>query len=91
MGQLADLQVDEHIAAEEPIAEHQIDEEVLFGESEALLADLEEEAPAEFPQKVLDVGDDRRFQVRLGLVGLLRQTQKLEDVRLLRRSSGFDT
>ena len=65
VGQLADLEVDEHIATQEPVIENKVYEEVLFIEGEALLPRLKEEAFAEFQQEVFDVGDDGRFQLGL--------------------------
>jgi hypothetical protein len=44
MGEFAELEVDEHVAAQKPVIENEIDEEVLFVEGESLLPRLEEEA-----------------------------------------------
>ena len=71
MGQLADLEVDKHIAAQEAVIEHQVYEEVLLIEGEPLLPCLKQEAFAKFQQEVFDVGDDGRFQLGLRIAGLL--------------------
>ena len=44
MRELADLEVDEHVASQQPVIEDEIDEVVLFVEGEPLLPGLEEEA-----------------------------------------------
>ncbi len=70
VGQLADLEIDEHIGMQEPVVEHKVYEEVFLIKGEPLLPRLKEEAFAEFKQKVLDVGDDGRFQLGLRVAGL---------------------
>ena len=54
------LQVDEDIALQKPIVEHQIDKERLFVKGEPLLARLKQKAPAKFEQECLQIGDDGR-------------------------------
>jgi hypothetical protein len=71
VGELADLEVDQHVAAQQTVVEHQIDEEVLLVKGEAFLPGLEQEAFAQFEQEVFDLVDDGRFQVGFGIPGLL--------------------
>ena len=63
VAQLADLQVDQHVAAKQTVVEHQIDEEVLLVEGEPLLSCLEEKALAELEQEVLELVDDGGFEI----------------------------
>jgi Cu/Zn superoxide dismutase len=49
MGDLADLQIDQDIAAQQAVVEDQIHEEMVFVEGESLLARLETGSPCPFP------------------------------------------
>ena len=44
MGELVELEVNDHVAAQQTVVEDEIDEEVVLVEGEALLAGLEEKA-----------------------------------------------
>ena len=83
MGQLAALQVDQDIAAQQPIVEDEVHEEVAVVEREPFLTGLEQEAFAQFEQEVLEAIDDGRFQLGLGIGGFFFQTQKFQDERIL--------
>ena len=80
MRELANFQVDEHVASEQAVVEHQIDEEVLFVEGEPLLPGLEEETFPQFEQELFNVGNDGRFQIGLGVAGLFLDAKKLQNV-----------
>ena len=67
MGQLADFQVDQHVAAKQAVVEDQIDKEVVFVEGEPLLPGLEEKAFPEFQQKVFKLVDDGGFEIGFGI------------------------
>ena len=54
MGQLAALEVDQHVAPQQAVVEYGIDREGDVVEAEALLARLEYRALAEFRQKLLE-------------------------------------
>lgn len=82
MGQLAALEVDQHVAAQQPVVEDEVDEEVAVVEREPLLPRLEQEALAEFEQEVLEAVDDGRFQFGLGVGGPVREAQKLQYERV---------
>ena len=83
MGQLPGLEVDQHVAPQEAVVEHQVDEKVTVIEAETLLACLEEEALSQLQQKLLKSVDDRGFQVAFGVGGPLLQAQELQDHRIL--------
>ena len=78
VGDLADLQIDQHVAAQQAIVEDQIDEEMFFLEGEALLPGLEEEAFAQFQQEALDLADDGGFEVGFGIAAALVQPEELQ-------------
>jgi hypothetical protein len=46
MGELAEFEIDEHVAAQQAVVEDQVHEEVVFLESESLLPRLEQESLA---------------------------------------------
>ena len=79
VGELAELQVEQDIAAQEAVVENQVHEEVIFVEGEALLARLEEEAFAQFEEETLDLADDGGFEIGLGIAGALLQAEELQD------------
>jgi hypothetical protein len=60
--ELADLEIDQHIAAQQAVEENQIDKEMLCIEGETLLPRFKEKAFAEFQQEMLELVDDGRFQ-----------------------------
>jgi hypothetical protein len=64
MCQLSYFQIDEHVALQKTVVENQIDEEVFFIESEALLTCLEKKSLTKFKKKMLNVFDDRCFEIR---------------------------
>lgn len=82
MGELAKLEVDQHVAAQQAVVEHQIDEKVVVAKAESLLPGLEQEAFAQFEQKPLDLVDDRSLKVRFGIPGLFVQAEKLPPAAL---------
>jgi hypothetical protein len=63
MCQLSYFQIDEHVALQKTVVENQIDEEVFFIESEALLTCLEKKSLTKFKKKMLNVLDDRCFEI----------------------------
>jgi hypothetical protein len=83
MGDFADFQIDQDVAAQQAIVEDKIDEEVLFVEGEALLARFEEEAFAEFEEEMFDPVDDCGFQVGFGVASALVEAEEFEDQWLL--------
>src|ERR1039458_10606074 len=76
MGDLAEFQIDQDVAAQQAVIENQIHEEVVFVEGEAPLPRLEEEALAHFQQEALDLADDGGFQVGLGILAALVQADR---------------
>src|SRR5664279_1899598 len=85
MGDPAEFQVDQDIAAQQAAVEDQIHEEMVFIEGESLLARLEEEAFAHFQQEALDLADDGGFQVGLGIAAALIQAEELQNQRFLQQ------
>src|ERR1035437_740101 len=83
MGDLAEFQIDQHIAAQQAVVENQIHEEVVFVEGEPPLPRLEEEAFAHLQQETLDLADDGGFQVGLGILAALVQAKELQYQRFL--------
>src|ERR1017187_9118894 len=79
MGDLAEFQIDQDIAAQQAIVENQVHEEVVFVEGEAPLPRLEEKAFAHFQQETLDLADDGGFQIGLGILAALVQTEELQN------------
>ena len=65
MGELVELEVDDHVATQETIIEDQVHEEVIFVKGKTFLPRLEQEAFAEFEQEALQVADNGRFEFGL--------------------------
>ena len=82
MGKFANFQVDEHIAAQQAVVEHQIDKKMVFLEGEPLLPCLEKKAFSEFQQEMFDLADDGEFQVGFGISGLFIQPEKFQNIRV---------
>ena len=83
VGELAELEVNEHEAAQQPVVKHEVDVEVVAVEGDALLPGHEAEALAQLQQERLQVVDDGLLQVALQPVGALLQLQELEHHRIL--------
>jgi hypothetical protein len=77
--ELVELQVDDQIAAEEPIVEDEVEEVVVAVECEPLLARFEEEALAEFEEKFFQMRDDGGFEFGFGVAGLFVEAEEFED------------
>jgi hypothetical protein len=88
VGELADLEIDQNITAQQPIVENEVHEEVVLAEGEALLPSLEEKAFAEFEEEVLELAYDCGLEVALGVGGLFLQTEKLQDAGILEQVRG---
>jgi len=88
MRELANFQVDKHVAPEQAVVEHQIDEEVLFVEGEPLCRASKRNP---FPNS------SRKFSMWVTMAtpdrtrssGLLFNAEKLQHVRVLSRSCGW--
>src|ERR1035437_4455998 len=85
MGDLADFQIEQDVAAQQAVVENQIHEEMVFVEGEPLLARPEEEALAHFQQETLDLADDGGFAIRLGIAAALIQTEELQNQGFLQQ------
>ena len=83
VGDLADFQIEQHIAAQQAVVENEVDEEVVFVECEALLTRLEQEAFAHFQQESFDLANNSGFEFGFGIATALLQAEKLQDKRLL--------
>jgi len=87
MGELTDFQVNQHVAVQQAIVEHEVNEEVIFIKGEAFLSGLEKEAFSQFQEKVLQFVDDSGFKIGLGVFCLFVEPQKLQHVRLFQQIS----
>lgn len=85
VGELAQLQVEEDEAAQQPVVGDEVDLEVTLLIGEALLPVYEGKTAPELQQEVLQVVDDARLQFALGVGRLFLEGQELEDVRVLHR------
>jgi hypothetical protein len=83
MRELVQLQVDQHIAAQQAVVEHQVQIVVVAVEREPLLAGFEQEALTQLQQEILQSVDDGLLQVRLRIATFFFQPQELQNIRLL--------
>jgi hypothetical protein len=83
MGELVELQVDDQIAAQEPIVEDEIEEVVVAIEGETLLPGLEEKAFAQLEQELFQMGDDGGFKLGFGVIGLFGEAEEFQHERFL--------
>src|SRR4030042_261782 len=67
MGQLPDLEVDQHIGAKQAVVEDEVHKKMVLVESESFLAGSEEKSFPELQQKVFEFVDDGGFQVGFGI------------------------
>ena len=82
MAELFELELDEDMAFEDAVVEHQIDETVLVADQDALLAGFEAEAVPQFKEELLEVVEKLLFEVRLAHYLSGFQAEELEDVRI---------
>jgi len=82
MGEFTDLQVYEHVAAEQSVVEHQIDKEMLLVEGEAFLPRLKEEAFAQFQEEVFQPINDGSLQIMLGVASSFFKAQEFQHTRV---------
>ena len=92
VGQVADLEVDEHEAAGEAVVEDEVDEEVLALQRDPLLPGHEGEPLAQLQEELLELVDEGLLQVRLQEAFILPQAGEFQDVGILdqvSRAPGF--
>ena len=65
--EFSDLQIDQHVAAKQPVIEDQIDKEMLLVEGEAFLPGLEEKALAQLQKEMFQLVDDCYLQIGFGI------------------------
>ena len=82
MRELVELQVNKHVATQQPIIKHQVDEIMVFVKGKTLLARLEEKSFAKFQEKTLELADDHGFEVALGIRRLFLQAEEFKDLRV---------
>src|SRR4051794_7719897 len=82
MAELFKLELDEDVALEDAMVEHQIDEAVLVADQDALLASFEAEAVPQFQKEFLEMVEKLLFEVRFANNLAWFQAQELEDVRV---------
>jgi hypothetical protein len=58
MGEFANFEVDERVAAQEPVVKNQIEEKMIRVEGEAFLTGLEEITLAEFQEEIFKLASD---------------------------------
>ena len=88
--ELVKLEIDQHVAAQQPVVEDEIDEKMIFIESKTLLPGLEKKPLAEFKQKLFEPVDDGTLQVGLGILRLLVEAEEFKDIRFLEQILGLD-
>ena len=79
MGELAQLEIDEHEAAEQAVVEDEVHPVVGVVEGDAILSANESEAFAQLQQEGLEVVAEAGFQVGLGKGVWLGDFEKFED------------
>lgn len=82
MGQLVALEVDNDVAAQQPVVEDEIHVEMVVVKGEALLPRLKENSPAKFQQKALQPVDDGRFKLVFGICRFFFQAQEFQHERV---------
>ena len=90
MGQLADLQVYDHIATEQPVVENEIDKKVFFIEGEPFLPGFKEKTLSQFKQEVFKLVNDGGLQIGFGILRLFVQAEKFEHVGIFDHILWFD-
>ena len=80
VGELADLEVNYHQAAEPAVEEEEVDAIPLVADAQATLATDEGKLAAQLEEEGLEVVDERLFQIVLGV--LVLETEELEDERI---------
>ena len=83
MRELAELEIDEHEAAEQAVVEDEVDVEVIAREGDALMPRDEAEAFAQLEEEPFDAIDDGLLQIALTTLGPLGEPEELEDERVL--------
>jgi len=78
----AHLEIDQHVAAQQPMIEYQINEIMLPADRDPFLPRLETEAAAEFEQKILEMIQQRPLQLALRVFRQRGQSGKLQHVRI---------
>ena len=76
----ADFQIEQDVATEAPLIEDQIHVVVLVAKGHPELAGLETKARAEFEQEFLQVVEQGRFEIALGVLRQLGEAGEFEDV-----------
>ena len=87
--EFAQLQVDDEVAAQEPVVEDEVEEVVVAIEGEALLPRLKEKAFAQLQEEFFEVRDNGRFEIGFGVTGLLVEAEEFEDERILQDVFGL--
>ncbi len=82
MAERANLKIQEHVAAQEPVVKDQIDIVMLVGNRDALLTRLEAKARSQFEEERLQMIKEAGFQVVLCENGSLSKACKLQQVRI---------
>jgi ParB-like chromosome segregation protein Spo0J len=82
MPELVHLQLDQHMAFQDAMVEHQIHEKRLAADEQTLLTRLKTETVAQFEQEGLQLLDQGRFQIGLRQNFLGSQAEKLENIRV---------
>lgn len=83
MRELAELEINEHEAAEQAVVEDEVDVEVIALERHALLPRDEAEALAQLEEEAFDAIDDRLLEIALAPVRPLVEPEELEHERVL--------
>ena len=89
VAEFIELELDQDVALEDPVVEHQVNEIMPAADQDALLPGLETETMAQLEEKILELVEQCVLQVRFPhhLFGL--EPEKLENVGLADRELGF--
>ena len=83
------FEVNDDIAAKQPVVEDEVEEVVVAIESEALLAGFEEEALAEFEEEFFQMGDDGGLKIGFGVASFFVQPQEFQHQGILQNVFGL--
>ncbi len=82
VGEGADFQVNQHMAAEPPVVKHEVDAIVLVADGDAELARLETKTGADFEEESLDMIEECGLEIVLRVGSSIGESREFEHVRI---------